>query len=140
MVVGCVVENLGQILLCKRDIHPRLGFWTIPAGFMENGETLEQGAARETREEALAEVRIGSLFAVVNVTHAHQVHLMFKAKLQGDTFGAGHETSDAAMFEEDDIPWEDIAFPSVEFALRRYLEDRRRGETRLHVTEITRRL
>jgi len=140
MVVGCVVEKAGQILLCKRDIEPRHGFWTVPAGFMENGETLEQGAARETREEALAEVRMGALFAVVNVVHAHQVHLMFKAALEGDAFGAGHETSEAAMFEEGDIPWDEIAFPSVEFALQRYLEDRRRGETRLHVTEVARRL
>lgn len=140
MVVGCVVENAGQILLCKRDIHPRHGFWTVPAGFMENGETLEQGAARETREEALAEVKLGPLFAVVNVVHAHQVHLMFKAELEGGTFGAGDETSEAAMFEENAIPWEEIAFPSVEFALQRYFDDRRRGETRLHMTEVTRRL
>ena len=139
MVVGCVVESGGRILLCKRDIHPRHGFWTVPAGFMENGETLEQGAARETREEAMAEVRMGELFAVVDVVHAHQVHIMFKAELQGERFGAGHETSEAAMFEESEIPWQEIAFPSVEFALRRYLEDRRRGETRLHLTEVRRR-
>ena len=81
LVLGCVPEWQNKILLCRRAIEPRLGFWTVPAGFMENGETMQQAAARECREEAMAEVEVGSLLAVVNVTRAHQVHVMFRAKL-----------------------------------------------------------
>ncbi len=138
MVVGCVPEHEGRILLCKRAIEPRLGFWTIPAGFMENGETLEAAAIRETDEEAMARVDLGVLFAVVNVTHAHQVHFMFKARLLDGSYGAGHESLDARLFTEGEIPWGEIAFPSVELALRRYLEDREAGVDRLHLATVPR--
>ncbi len=91
LVLGCVPEWQGKILLCRRAIEPRLGFWTVPAGFMENGETMQHAAARECYEEALAEVEVGSLLAVVNVTHAGQVHVMFRAQLReaGVRAGAG---------------------------------------------------
>ena len=122
IVVGCVPEQLGKVLLCRRAIEPRYGYWTVPAGFMELGETMEQGAARETLEEACAEVKIGRLFASVDVVEAGQVHLFFTASLLGD-FGAGDETLESALFPEEEIPWSDIAFRSGKFALEKYFED-----------------
>lgn len=122
IVVGCVPERDGKILLCKRAIEPRYGYWTVPAGFMELGETLAQGAARETREEACAEVRIGHLFASVDVVQAGQVHLFFTADLLGD-FAPGDESLEVALFDKSDIPWDEIAFRSGSFALRTYLAD-----------------
>ncbi|HXQ64099.1 MAG TPA: NUDIX hydrolase [Steroidobacteraceae bacterium] len=138
LVVGCVVEYQGRILLCKRAIEPRLGYWTIPAGFMENDETLQAAAARESWEEALARVEIGSLLAVVNVVHARQVHVMFRARLLVPGFGVGHESLEVGLYQPEDIPWPQIAFPSVEFALRRYLDDRSRGVEGLHFTDFDR--
>ncbi|MBM5811158.1 MAG: NUDIX hydrolase [Gammaproteobacteria bacterium] len=139
IVAGCVVEHAGRILLCRRAIEPRHGFWTIPAGFMENDETLQQAAARECREEALAEVEIGELCAVVHVLHAHQVHVMFRAGLTEPRFGIGEESLEVDLYDEAAIPWDEIAFPSVAFALRRYLEDRAAGSRGLHFTTIDRR-
>jgi len=138
IVVGCVPERDGQILLCKRAIQPRYGFWTVPAGFMELGETMADGAARETLEEACAEVSIGHLFACVDVVHAGQVHVFFTAEMIGD-FGVGDESLDAAMFDKDQIPWDEIAFPSGYYALKKYLEDagRNRG-THMHWVNKTR--
>jgi ADP-ribose pyrophosphatase YjhB (NUDIX family) len=135
MVVGCVPERDGKILLCKRAIEPRHGFWTVPAGFMELGETIAQGAARETLEEACAEVRIGHLFASVDVVEAGQVHLFFTAALMSD-FAAGDESLDVQMFAKDEIPWDEIAFRSGTFALKKYLEDA--GENNgVHLHEIS---
>lgn len=140
MVVGCVPEHAdGRILICRRAIEPRKGYWTIPAGFMENGETVEAAAARETQEEALAKVEIGSLLAVVNVTQAQQVHIMFRARLLGDEHGVGEESLETLLCEESDIPWDEIAFPSVEFAMRRFFSDRGAGVEGVHVSEAPRR-
>jgi ADP-ribose pyrophosphatase YjhB (NUDIX family) len=136
IVAGCVPEYEGRILLCRRAIEPRHGFWTIPAGFMENGETTQDAARRESVEEALAEVEIGSLLAVVHVLHADQVHVMFRARLPTPEFGVGAETLEVMLCEEADIPWQDIAFRSVDYALRRYLEDRRAGFEQHHFTAI----
>jgi ADP-ribose pyrophosphatase YjhB (NUDIX family) len=127
IVAGCVPECQGRILLCRRAIEPRLGFWTIPAGFMEMGETTQDAARREAAEEALAEVEIGSLLAIVHVLHADQVHVMFRARLPRPQFGVGEESLEVVLYDEADIPWQDMAFRSVEFALRRYLDDRRLG-------------
>jgi ADP-ribose pyrophosphatase YjhB (NUDIX family) len=127
LVVGCVPEYEGRILLCKRAIEPRHGFWTIPAGFMENGETTQDGAKRETLEEACAQVEIGSLLAVVHVLHADQVHVMFRARMHEPRFGATAESLEVRLSDESEVPWNDIAFRSVDFALRRYFDDRRRG-------------
>jgi ADP-ribose pyrophosphatase YjhB (NUDIX family) len=140
LVVGCVPEYEDRILLCRRAIEPRLGFWTVPAGFMENGETLQQGAARESQEEALAHVEIGSLLAVVHVLHARQVHVFFRARMRGADYGAGAESLEVALVPTADIPWGDLAFPSTEFALRRWLEDRAAGREPHHFTTIDRRL
>jgi ADP-ribose pyrophosphatase YjhB (NUDIX family) len=138
VVVGCVPEHDGRILLCKRAIEPRHGYWTIPAGFMENGETLQAGAARECWEEALARVEIGSLLAIANVVHAHQVHVFFRARLPVPEFGAGAESLEVGLYRPEDIPWQDIAFPSTEFALRRYLHDRERGVADHHIVDLER--
>jgi ADP-ribose pyrophosphatase YjhB (NUDIX family) len=136
IVAGCVPEHDGRILLCRRAIEPRRGYWTIPAGFMENGETTQEAARRESIEEALAEVEIGSLLAVVHVLHANQVHVVFRARLPKPEFGAGAESLEVMLYGEDAIPWQDIAFRSVDFALRRYLEDRRAGLEPHHFTAI----
>ncbi len=136
IIAGCVIETEGKILLCKRAIEPRLGYWTIPAGFMENGESVQNAAAREAIEEALASVEIGSLLAIVNVLRANQVHIMFRATLKTPAFGVGPESLETALYDEADIPWSEIAFLSVEFALRRYLEDRREGLERMHFKDI----
>jgi len=122
IVVGCVPQQQGRILLCRRSIEPRHGYWTLPAGFMELGESLQQGAARETWEEACAEVEIGRLFASVDVIHAGQVHFFFHATLVGG-HSPGAESLETELFDPDDIPWSDLAFKSVEFALRKFIED-----------------
>jgi len=136
IVVGCVPEKDGKILLCKRAIEPRYGYWTVPAGFMELGESTAQGAARETREEACADVEIGHMFASVDVIDAGQVHLFFTAKLLGG-FDVGAESLEVRLFREDEIPWDDIAFHSGRFALKKYFEDR--GENNgVHIHELRR--
>ena len=122
IVVGSVAEQDGKILLCRRAIEPRYGYWTVPAGFMELGETMAQGATREILEEACAEVQIGHLYASVDVVEAGQVHLFFTAVLLSD-FSAGDESLDAALFSEQEIPWTDIAFRSGKFALEKFFED-----------------
>jgi ADP-ribose pyrophosphatase YjhB (NUDIX family) len=139
LVVGCVPEHQGRILICKRAIEPRRGYWTIPAGFMENGETLQQAAARECQEEALADVEMGSLLAVATVLSARQVHVFFRAHLPTPTFGAGPESLEVKLVQPGEIPWSDIAFPSTEFALRRYLEDRLAGVEPHHFATLERR-
>jgi ADP-ribose pyrophosphatase YjhB (NUDIX family) len=135
-VVGCVPERDGRILLCKRAIEPRYGYWTVPAGFMELGESTAAGAARETREEACAEVEIGHLFACVDVIDAGQVHLFFTARLLGD-FGVGRESLEVRLFTEDEIPWDEIAFQSGRYALQKYFEDRGRNNG-VHIHELRR--
>ena len=134
LVVGCVAEWQGRLLLCRRAIDPRKGFWTLPAGFMENGETTGQAAARETAEEALAEVEGLEPFALVNVPHVDQVHLMFRARLKDGKHAPGTESLETVLAEERDIPWGEIAFPSVRYTLERYLEDRRGGRFGFHIT------
>ncbi|MDH5619458.1 MAG: NUDIX hydrolase [Gammaproteobacteria bacterium] len=136
IVVGCVAERDGRVLLCKRAIEPRYGYWTVPAGFMELGESVAGGAARETLEEALATVELGHLFASVDVVDAGQVHLFYTGKLVGD-FGVGDETLEAALFSEDEIPWDEIAFHSGKFALQKYFEDRGKNNG-VHVHELRR--
>ncbi|HEX4973120.1 MAG TPA: NUDIX hydrolase [Steroidobacteraceae bacterium] len=139
IIAGCVIEvDDGRILMCKRAIEPRHGFWTVPAGFMENGESVQQAAAREAMEEALAHVQIGPLLAIVSVLRAHQVHIMFRARLQPDRpgFGVGPESLETQLYAEEQIPWPEVAFLSVEFALRRYLADRRQGVEQVHFRTI----
>lgn len=124
IVAGCIPEWEGQILLCRRGIEPRHGLWTIPAGFMENGETIEQAAARETWEEAYARVDIIGLYAVFNIPHVNQVYMIFRATLKDKEFAPGIESLDTALFDEDNIPWSEMAFPVVVQSLQRYFDDR----------------
>ncbi|MGH8252047.1 MAG: NUDIX hydrolase [Steroidobacteraceae bacterium] len=136
LIAGCVPEIDGRILLCRRAIEPRRGFWTVPAGFMENGETLQQAAARECQEEALARVEIGDLCAIVHVLHAEQVHVMFRASLAEPSFGIGVESLEVVACEEHEVPWTELAFQSVIFTLRSYFSDRAAGVSELHFNTI----
>lgn len=138
MVVGCVPEHEGRILLCKRSIDPRSGFWTVPAGFMELGETLAEAAIRETLEEACARVELGPLFAVVDVVHTGQVHVFFEASLPEPEFAAGDETLKTRLYPPEEIPWDELAFPSVRIALQRYLENRRHASRPVHLATAPR--
>lgn len=136
MVVGCIVEWEDKILLCRRAIKPRYGLWTVPAGYMENGETTHQGALRETLEEANARVEIGALYALYNIPHINQVYLLFRARLLDLGFHAGAETLEAKLCAESDIPWDQIAFATVRNTLTHYYGDRKRGEYKFHTGTI----
>lgn len=138
-VVGTIPtwgEDGAQVLLCKRNIEPRWGKWTLPAGFMEMGETTAEGAARETVEEAGAQFEMQALFALMNVVKVGQVHLFYRAKLLSDEFDPGTETIEARLFNESEIPWEEIAFKTVRETLRRYFSDRKAGAFGFHVGDI----
>jgi ADP-ribose pyrophosphatase YjhB (NUDIX family) len=126
-VVGSIPVYGKQVLLCRRAIEPRLGYWTLPAGFMELGESTAHGAARETLEEAGAIVEIGPLYSLLNVPHAEQVHLFYLAKMISPDFAAGEESLEVALFEEHEIPWSDIAFPTVKQTLEWFFADRASG-------------
>jgi ADP-ribose pyrophosphatase YjhB (NUDIX family) len=139
LVVGCVPVVEGRILICRRAIEPRRGYWTVPAGFMENDETLQEAAARESYEEALADVEIGSLLAVAHVLHARQVHVFFRARLRTPGFGAGPESLEVKLVRPEELPWDEIAFPSTVFALRCHLDDLAAGRETHHFTEFMRR-
>ncbi len=133
MVVGCIPEYQGAILMCKRAIEPRYGYWTTPAGFLELDETLAEAAARETLEEAEATVELGQLITVVDVKQAGQVHIFFAASLPTAQYGAGAESLATRLFLPEEIPWEDIAFPSIRIALEHYLRCRKSGQWSLHL-------
>nr|WP_235587572.1 NUDIX hydrolase [Tepidimonas taiwanensis] len=125
-----------QVLLCRRAIEPRWGKWTLPAGFMELGETTAQGALRETQEEAGAEVALEGLFTLLNVARVGQVHIYYRARLLHDRFAPGHETLEARLFHEHEIPWDELAFRTVQETLRHYFADRRRGRFEVHTGDI----
>ena len=133
IVVGCLPEWNNQLLLCRRAINPRTGFWTFPAGFMEQGESAEQAAARETLEEAEADVEIRSLYAVFSLPHISQVYMIFRGTMQSANYGAGSESLEAKLFHPDSIPWNSLAFPVIGEALRRYVDDKSRGIFDVHV-------
>ena len=136
-VVGTIPVWQDRVLLCQRNIEPRKGKWTLPAGFMELGETLAQGAARETREEAGAEFEILGLFTIMNVVRVGQVHFFYRAQLLHTDFFPGIETQQTRLFTEHETPWEDIAFPTVRETLRCFFADRRSGNFQLHQIDIT---
>ena len=136
LIVGCIPEWDGRILLCKRAIEPRVGLWTVPAGFMENGETTAGGAERETLEEANARVDIIAPYALYNLPHINQVYLLFRARLLDLDFSAGSETLEVELFTENDVPWDELAFATVRNTLRHYFADRQRGEFRFHMGTI----
>lgn len=146
MVIGSIPvwERDGElkVLLCKRAIEPRHGYWTLPAGFMENEETTSEAAARETEEEAGANVRLGPLFTLLNVAHVHQVHLFYLAELLDLDFAPGIESLDVQLFSEDEIPWGDLAFPTIRTTLELFFADRAKmsegGSYGVHTQDITR--
>lgn len=118
IVVGSVVAHGGRVLLCRRAIEPRRGFWTLPAGFLEHGESAAEGAAREAMEEAQAAISIEGLLGVYSIPRIGQVQLMFRARFEGEAaFAAGPESEDVGLYDWDSVPWEEIAFPSVHWAL-----------------------
>jgi ADP-ribose pyrophosphatase YjhB (NUDIX family) len=135
-VVGTVPAWEDQVLLCRRNIEPRHGFWTLPAGFMELGESTEAGALRETDEEAGARIELQGLFSVLNVVRVGQVHLYYRARLMDTAFAPGPETIEARLFREDEIPWDDLAFRTVRVTLERYFADRRAGSFGIHCADI----
>lgn len=138
VVVGCIPEWKDQILLCRRAIEPRTGLWTFPAGFMEAGEHTEAAAARETLEEAQAEVEITSLYAVFSLPHVSQVYVIFRGTLRKSEFGAGSESLEVQLFSHDRIPWDALAFPVIHEALTRYVRDLQQGRFQVHVGVIPR--
>ncbi len=136
-VVGTVPVWEDKVLLCKRNIEPRKGKWTLPAGFMELEETTVQGAARETVEEAGAQFEMQSLFSVLSVPRVGQVHLFYRATLTSDQFNPGFETMEAKLFAEADIPWDEIAFRTVKVTLEKFFSDRAKGSFGVHEADIT---
>jgi ADP-ribose pyrophosphatase YjhB (NUDIX family) len=126
----------GEVLLCKRNIEPRKGYWTLPAGFMELHETTAQGALRETDEEAGAHIELQDLYTLINVQRVGQVHFFYRARLLSDVFNPGYETTEARLFHEVDIPWDHIAFRTVRDTLERYFADAKSGKFRLHHFDI----
>lgn len=136
LVVCCAAEWEGKILLCRRAIEPRLGYWTLPGGFMENGETTAQAAIRETQEEAGADVEVQAPFAMVNIPHINQVHLFYRGQLRSPAFAAGDESLEVRLLAPADIPWNELAFRSVAFCLERYLADREHARYGFHETDL----
>jgi ADP-ribose pyrophosphatase YjhB (NUDIX family) len=136
-VVGTVPYWGDQVLLCRRNIEPRRGLWTLPAGFLELGESTAAGAQRETDEEAGAHIELQGLFTVLNVVRAGQLHLYYLARLKDTVFTPGPETMEAQLFREDEIPWDEIAFRTVRETLQHYFADRRRGEFGVHAGDVS---
>ncbi len=136
VVVGCLPEFGDQVLLCRRAIEPRLGKWTLPAGFLENGESLGAGAARETLEEASARVELGELYTVISLPYINQVYVMFRSRLVDLDFGPGPESLEVRLFHEEDVPWEEIAFRTIARTLRNYFLDRKLGSFPPHVSTL----
>ncbi|AMO68255.1 NUDIX hydrolase [gamma proteobacterium BDW918] len=133
VVVGCLPIAGDQVLLCRRAIAPRIGSWTIPAGFMENGETMLDGALRETLEEAAAKVKDEVLYRLFDIPHINQVYVFYRGNLDGD-FGVGPESLESKLFSEADIPWSELAFPIVTDVLTEYFEDRKTGQYPIRVS------
>lgn len=138
IVVGCIPEWEGRILLCRRSIEPRYGYWTLPAGFMETGESAVQAAAREALEEANAVVDDLILYGLYSLLHISQVYLMFRGRLRQGQASVGAETLEVGLFREEEIPWQELAFPVVHETLKRYFEERRAGHYHLHMGDFNR--
>lgn len=137
LVIGAIPEwKDGRILLCRRAIEPRHGLWTLPAGFMENGETTAEAAIRETLEEANARVALGELYSMYNLPYINQVHLLFRASLLDLDFSPGSESLEVRLFEEQEIPWGELAFRPVRFTLEHYFSDRKTGSFRFHTGDL----
>ena len=132
VVTGCLPVWEDRVLLCRRAIEPMHGLWNVPSGFLENGESVSEGARREVREEAEAEVEIGHLITLYSIERINQVYLQFVGRLVDGAFGVGVESLETKLFTEEEVPWDEIAFTSSEFTLRHYFADRARGLQQLH--------
>jgi ADP-ribose/FAD diphosphatase len=136
VVVGCVVEHLGNVLLCRRAIEPARGRWTLPGGYLELHESAIEGAVRETREEARAEVEVVAPHAFLDVPNISQVYALYRARLVAPGYGSGAESLEVGLFHAEEIPWDELSFPVVNFALRLWNEDRRAGRHDVHVAVV----
>lgn len=137
LIVGALPEWEDRVLLCRRAIEPCIGLWTLPAGFMENGESVATAAVRETVEEARARIELGEMFSLISVPHISQVHVTYRARLLDLDFSPGEESLEVALFREEEVPWDRIAFRTIATTLRHYFTDRRAGHFRLHTGEIS---
>ena len=138
IVAGCLVTHDDKILFCKRAIEPRKGLWTLPAGFMENHETVAQAAQRETWEEARAKVRLHHLYTIFNLPHVNQVYMMYYAELSGDNYAPGPESLEVKLLSVDEIPWDELAFPTIRETLKLYVKDREHNQFGIHCADIIR--
>jgi ADP-ribose pyrophosphatase YjhB (NUDIX family) len=136
VIVGCVPIHEDKVLLCKRAIEPRKNYWTLPAGFMENGETTPQGAARETWEEARARVSNMELYRVFDVPYISQIYMFYRCEVDDGAYGVGPESLESGFYTEQEIPWDEIAFPVVYEALKEYFEDTKTGHFPVRVSAI----
>ena len=139
IVAGCLPVWNDQILMCKRAIEPRLGWWTLPAGYMENGETILQAAVRETLEEACARVQVSHLFTIFSLPEINQVYAIFLANLTEPEFSPGVESLECKLYRKEEIPWGKIAFPTITQTLRFYFEDLQFGSFSQHIGDFLRR-
>ena len=137
IIAGCLPIWGDQVLLCRRAIEPRYGYWTLPAGFMENGETVAEGGARETFEEAEANVTDLKLYTIFNIPYISQVYMLHRGLLVGGQYGVGSESLECRLFSEGEIPWDELAFPSVKKTLQHYFRDRLTGEFPIHIEDLT---
>lgn len=140
IITGCIPVHEDRILLCKRAIEPRRGYWTLPAGFLENGETIAEGAVRETLEEACAKVDLGELYGVFDVPHIGQVHMFYRATLKAPDFQPGAESLETRLFREEEIPWDSLAFPVIRLILEHYFDNRKTGCFTMKTARIDRSL
>ncbi len=136
VVVGALCVRNNKILMAKRNINPRKNLWTLPAGFMENGETLQEGAIRETLEETESKAEIIMAYSMFSLPHVNQVHMFFLANLLDDNFGPTFESSEVRLFRIDEILWDEIAFPTVEKTLKYYIEDIEKGDFNFRESDI----
>jgi ADP-ribose pyrophosphatase YjhB (NUDIX family) len=140
IITGCIPVHEDRILLCKRAIEPRRGYWTLPAGFLETGETIAEGAVRETLEEACAKVDLGELYGVFDVPHIGQVHMFYRATLKAPDFQPGAESLETRLFREEEIPWDSLAFPVIRLILEHYFDNRKTGCFTMKTARIDRSL
>ena len=136
IIAGYIPYYEDKVLLCKRAIEPRHGFWTLPAGFLENHETVSAGAARESLEEANASIKSGELFATFSLPHISQVYIFYRGELKDLNYSAGEESLEVELFKEGEIPWDELAFPSITKALKYYFADRAKGEFTVHDEDL----
>jgi ADP-ribose pyrophosphatase YjhB (NUDIX family) len=138
IVAGCIPVWQDKVLLCRRAIEPRYGKWTLPAGFMENSETTIEAALRETYEEACANVNVVDLFTILSLPHISQVYMMYRGELVDIDFSPGEESLETRLFEEHEIPWDEMAFPVISVTLELFFKDRQQGDFRIHTGDMIR--